>query len=81
MNDWKCNRNLNEKQKCPGKESEIENALLEWFFKKRARNIPISGLLLKQKAEDLARQFKIIVLKLQFVQMESKKQNLFKKTS
>ena len=59
LNDWKCNNNLNQKRKRFGKESEIEDALLEWFSEKRALNIPISGLILGQKAEDLAPQFKI----------------------
>ena len=59
LNDWKWNKNLNQKRKRSGKESKIEDALLEWFSEKRARNVPISGLLLEQKAEDLARQFKI----------------------
>ena len=40
-------------------ESEIEDGLFEWFPEKRAHNVPISGLLLEQKAEDLVRQFKI----------------------
>ena len=53
------NKNLNQKRKRSGKESEIEDVLLEWFSEKRARSVPISGLLLKQEAEDLAHQFKI----------------------
>lgn len=58
-NDWKCNKNLNQKRKRTGKESEVEDALLQWFAEKRACNVPISGLLLNQKAEDLARQLNI----------------------
>ena len=47
LNDWKCNKNLNQKRKHSEKESEIEDALLEWFSEKRAHNVPISGLLLE----------------------------------
>ena len=59
MNDWKYNKNLNQKQKRSGKKSEIEDVPLEWFSKKRARNVPMIGLLFQHKAEDLSRQFKI----------------------
>jgi transposase-like protein len=34
----------------------VDNALLEWFKEKRQENIPISGPLLLQKSEDLARK-------------------------
>ena len=47
----KCNRNLNQKRKWTGKESEIEDALFERFSEKLAHNVSISGLLLNQKAE------------------------------
>ena len=63
MNDWKSNKNLNQKRKRSGKESKIEDALLEWFFDKRALNVPISELLLNQKVEDLAYQFNITYFK------------------
>ena len=59
MNDWKRNKNLNQKRKRSGKESETEKALLEGFSEKRVRIVAISGLLLEQKAEDSAHQFKI----------------------
>ena len=59
LNDWKCNKNLNQKRKRSEKESETEDALLEWFPEKKARNVPIEWLLLEQNVEDLARQFKI----------------------
>ena len=42
-NDWKCNKNLNQKRKCSGKESEIKDALLERFSEKRSCNDPLSG--------------------------------------
>ena len=41
------------------KESQIEDALLQWFSEKLALNNPVCGFLLKQKAKALARQFKI----------------------
>ena len=43
LNDWKCNKNLNQKRKLSGKEFEIEDALLERFSEKRARTDPFSG--------------------------------------
>ena len=37
LNDWKCNKNLIQKRKPSGKESENEDAFLEWFSEKSSQ--------------------------------------------
>ena len=52
--DWQANSNATQKRKRSGKDADVEHALAEWFTEKRARNVPISGPVLREKAEELA---------------------------
>ncbi|KAK9731551.1 CENP-B N-terminal DNA-binding domain [Popillia japonica] len=54
LTDWRENLKLTQKRKRSGKELQVEGDLMEWFREKRARNVPISGPILKQKAEEIA---------------------------
>ena len=46
----KCDNEYKVKQKKTGKDCEVEEALLKWFEKARANNIPVSGPILTEKA-------------------------------
>lgn len=59
LNAVKRNANPNLKRQRSGKEAAIEEALLRWFYEAQALNVPINGLILSQKAEDLARELNI----------------------
>lgn len=50
------NVNSNRKRKRVGKEEEVEEALKQWFTKVREKDVWVTGPLLRQKAEDLAKK-------------------------
>lgn len=49
------NEQRGRKRKRSGQNNDVDQALKEWFFMAREKNLPISGPLLKTKAEELAR--------------------------
>lgn len=55
MDEWRGNTNTNMKRKRCGKESAVEEALLKWFQDKRKCHVPISGLVLEEKANEIAK--------------------------
>lgn len=57
INDWRANSKSTQKRKRSGRDSDVEQALAEWFTEKRARNVAISGPVLKEKAEEIAENF------------------------
>lgn len=59
LNAIKRNANPNLKRQRSGKEAAIEDALLRWFYEVQALNAPINGIILSQKAEDIARELNI----------------------
>uniref|UniRef100_H3B530 HTH CENPB-type domain-containing protein n=1 Tax=Latimeria chalumnae TaxID=7897 RepID=H3B530_LATCH len=59
LNQWKCNASPDQKHKHTGKDATVEEALLAWTTEKHACNVPISGPILLQKAEDLAKELKM----------------------
>ncbi|KAK9737042.1 CENP-B N-terminal DNA-binding domain [Popillia japonica] len=54
LTDWRENLKLTQKRKRSGKELQVEGDLMEWFRERRARNVPICGPILKEKAEQIA---------------------------
>jgi len=50
------NVDLNRKRKRAGKEEEVEEALKQWFTKVREKDARVTGPLLRQNAEDLAKK-------------------------
>ncbi|KAK9679394.1 Tc5 transposase DNA-binding domain [Popillia japonica] len=54
LTDWRENLKLTRKRKRSGKGFQVEGDLMEWFREKRARNVLISGPILKQNAEQIA---------------------------
>ncbi|XP_019624404.1 PREDICTED: tigger transposable element-derived protein 6-like [Branchiostoma belcheri] len=54
MRQWECNSNPNRKRKREGKSGEVEEALMRWFVNARAKNVPLSGPILMEKARQLA---------------------------
>jgi hypothetical protein len=50
------NVNSNRKRKRVGKEEEVEEALKQWFTNVRQKDVRVTGPLLRQKAEDLAKK-------------------------
>ncbi|XP_050547232.1 tigger transposable element-derived protein 6-like [Daktulosphaira vitifoliae] len=51
-----ANVNSNRKRKRVGKEEEVEDALKQWFTKVREKDARVTGPLLLQKAEELAKK-------------------------
>ncbi|KAI8480590.1 Tigger transposable element-derived protein 3 [Branchiostoma belcheri] len=54
MQQWESNLNPNRKRKREGKDGAVEEALYRWFISARARSVPLSGPILKEKAKSLA---------------------------
>jgi DDE superfamily endonuclease/Tc5 transposase DNA-binding domain/CENP-B N-terminal DNA-binding domain len=52
--EWQNNTNPDRKRKRTGKAEAVEEALLRWFAQARSRQIPVSGPLLMEKADQLA---------------------------
>ncbi len=50
------NKNFEQKRVRPGKDEEVEKALLLWFTNVREKHASVNGPLMKQKAEELARK-------------------------
>lgn len=50
---------LDRKKQKPGKYDKVEIVLLEWFRQKRALNLPLSGPIIREKAEDIARRLNV----------------------
>jgi len=54
VDEWQRNSNPDRKRKRVGKSDDIKKALLRWFAQARTRQLPVSGLLLMEKAKQLA---------------------------
>ncbi|CAK9828167.1 Tigger transposable element-derived protein 4 [Anthophora retusa] len=56
--EWACNRKQGtfQKRNRQGKDPDVENALNQWFSIVKERGICVSGSMLKNKAEDLAKK-------------------------
>ena len=52
--EWQNNSNPDRKRKHGGKSEDVEEALLQWFSQTRSCQIPVSGPLLMEKAEQLS---------------------------
>jgi len=63
IKEWQPNSNLDRKRKCVGKSEDIEEAPVRWFSQARSRQLPVSGPLLMEKADQLAHGLGIIDLK------------------
>ena len=53
--EFEKNANPDRKRQRSGKASDVEGALSQWFIDARARDIPLSGPILAEKAADLAK--------------------------
>ena len=53
--EFEKNANPDRKRQRSGKASDVEGALSQWFIDARARDIPLSGPILTEKAADLAK--------------------------
>ncbi len=57
QSEFSSNTNVySKKRKRTGKDADVETALKDWFSLARAKNAPLSGPLLREKANDLARK-------------------------
>ena len=54
IEEWQRNINPDRKRKRAGKSEDVEEALLRWFSQARSHQLPVSGPLLIQKADQLA---------------------------
>jgi len=54
IEEWQLNSNPDRKRKRVGKSEDIEEALVRWFSQARSRQLPVSGPLLMEKADQLA---------------------------
>jgi len=54
IEEWQRNSNPDRKRKRVGKSEDIEEALVRWFSQARSRQLPVSGPLLMEKADQLA---------------------------
>lgn len=59
MDDWQNNANPDRKRKRTGKAEDVEEALLRWFSQARSRQLPVSGPMLIEKANQFAAGFGI----------------------
>ena len=63
IEEWQRNSNPDCKIKRVGKSEDIEEALVRWYSQARSRQLPVSGPLLMEKADQLAHGLGIIDLK------------------
>jgi IS30 family transposase len=56
MKQWKCNENPDRKRQRTGKAADVETALSVWFSNSRGRDVPLSGPVLQEKAQELAKK-------------------------
>ena len=58
-----CILNLKRKNVKPGKYEELDKVVFKWFMSARSSNIPVSGLFLQEKANDLTKKLNIAIFK------------------
>lgn len=56
MKKWKSNDNPERKRQRTGKAADVESALAVWFSNSRGRDVPLSGPVLQEKAQELAKK-------------------------
>ena len=58
------NANVDRKRKRGGKDEEVGSTLKKWFSDVREKDARVNGPLMKQKAEDLAKQRKVVLFQM-----------------
>lgn len=56
MKQWKCNENPERKRQRTRKAADVESALTIWFSNSRGHDVPLSGPVLQEKAQELAQK-------------------------